>query len=155
MKIAWVWCSPLLATWVACDNEAMNSSAACDASAITVDVAIDTTIGVGPTTTGYVVPLVVRASVPCLDGVTHAAVTTSEGQFGSAPNVGATTVVTLTPAGGDDYLGFATLQLPGGRSAARIQVTLGDTSACVTVMLSPDGGQDASVEMTDSGTCSP
>ncbi len=175
MRVAALTSSLLLAAAMACDNEPMTSSAVCDVSTISVTVAVDAAIGAHQTAAGYLVPLVIRASIPCLEGVAHASVTTSAGAFETsatpfvpdaaasqeeAPGdvlapAGASVDVTLTPLAGDTYVGFTTLQLSGVQLAARIQVALGDASDCETLGAWVDAGSEPEVTITDAGTCSP
>jgi hypothetical protein len=98
----------------------------------TVDVAVDTTIGSSQTSSGVVVPLVVRASIPCLEGVAHASVFSSAGQFsssGSAASSGA-----VRDAGAEGGASSSSGGGGGGDGGSG-----GSQGASTTVTLTPNG----------------
>jgi hypothetical protein len=143
-----VWMSALLAVCLgaaACDNVnplQPDPSGSCDASAVAVDVAIDSTVGVSATTTGYLVPLVVTATIPCLEGSAHALVETGAGQFSASgtPAVSseagvANAIPSLSDAGAD---GASDASTEASTSSAAPASTAAP-GATTTILLTPTG----------------
>jgi hypothetical protein len=163
----------------------------CNGSASKVAVGLDPSIASIQTSTGYLVPLVIEAAMPCLEGVAHATVISSAGQFSStgmlpmvpsamtsmstdagadsgtdaavksgkstggggmsgtaaATSGSASTTVTLTQAGvKGEVVGFTTLQLSGAQLTTRVQVSVGDVSACETIIGLVQSVVDAAVD---------
>jgi hypothetical protein len=85
---------------------------------VTVDVGLDTTVGVAATTSGYLVPLMVEASIPCPEGSAHALLEASAGQF----------IATAAPA-------MADMSAAGSRSV--IQDAASDAADAATEAAAP------------------
>lgn len=126
---------------------------------------VDDAVGVTQTATGFLVPLAITGQLPCVEGVIHATVFSSAGQFsssGTAPSnkavsdagtdasspaadagtQGANITITMSPDGsGSELVGFTTLSLAGTELSARLQVVIGDWSSCSLLVSNYDAGR--------------